>query len=237
MRRARTGLWLSGVLVFLGVTPASHAQWAVVDVGAIAQLIQQVKTAVQQLETAQSQLIQAQQQFQSLTGSRGMQNLLSGTVRNYLPTNSASLLATLTGTGGYGALSSSVQSAMTANAVLSPTALAAMSPAERTAIQTQRQSTALLQGVSQQALLNSSSRFSSVQQLIGTIGTASDPKAILDLQARISAELGMLQNEQTKLQVLYQTVAAQAAAGRQRASEQAVADVGSLRNLPAMGLR
>ncbi len=237
MRRARTGWCLSGAMVFLGLIPAAHAQWAVVDVGAITQLIQQVKTAVQQLETAQNQLTQAQQQFQSLTGSRGMQNLLSGTVRNYLPTNSASLLATLTGTGGYGALGGSVQSALTANAVLSPAALSAMSPAERTAIQTQRQSTALLQGVSQQALLNSSSRFASVQQLIGTIGTASDPKAILDLQARISAELGMLQNEQTKLQVLYQTVAAQAAAGRLRASEQAVADVGSLRSLPAMGLR
>ncbi len=75
-----------------------------------------------------------------------------------------------------------------------------------------------------------------MQQLITTIGTASDPKAILDLQARISAEQGMLQAEQTKLQVLYQTVLAQAAAEQQRSREQAITDAGSLRSLPAMGL-
>jgi type IV secretion system protein VirB5 len=237
MGRTKKGLWLSAVFALMCVAPAAHAQWAVVDVGAIAQLLQQVQTAMKQLQTAENQLTQAQQNFQAITGSRGMQNLLSGTPRNYLPTDSASLLSTLTGMGGsYGALSVNVQSAMSANAVLSSTNLAALSPAERTAIQTQRQSTALLQGLSQQALSNSSARFASIQQLIGAIGTATDPKAILDLQARISAEQGMLQNEQTKLQVLYQTVAAQAAAGRQRSREQAVADVGSLRRLPAMGL-
>jgi type IV secretion system protein VirB5 len=237
MLRLKSGWWLASVLALLGVAPSAHAQWAVIDVGAIAQLVQQVQTAEQQLQTAENQLSQAQQHFQAITGTRGMQNLLSGTVRNYLPTDMTSLLATLNGTAGaYSALSASVQSLVNTNSVLSPAALAALSPAERDAVQTQRQTVALLQGLSQQALANSSSQFASIQQLISAIGTATDPKGILDLHARISAEQGMLQNEQTKLQVLNQAVTAQAAAAQQRASEQAITDVGSLRNLPPMGL-
>ncbi len=49
----------------LAAIPAARAQWAVVDVGAIAQLIQQVQTLRQQLVTAQQQLSQAKTTLQS----------------------------------------------------------------------------------------------------------------------------------------------------------------------------
>lgn len=237
MRSMRSGISIIAVVLLLAVAPAAHAQFAVIDIASVTQLIQQVQTAVQELQTAQSELAQARQSYQAMTGTRGMQNLLSGTNRNYLPTDVTSLEATLSGSGGtYGALASTVQAAMTTNAVLSPAALASLSTAERNAIMAQRQAVALQEGVSSQALANSSARFVQVQQLISTIGSAQDPKAILDLQARISAEEGMLQAEQTKLQVLYQTLRAQQAAEEQVSREQAIADVGSLRTLPAMGL-
>ena len=79
-------------------TPAAHAQWAVVDVGAIAQLVQQVAKMEEQLTTMQAHLRQAEQEYQSITGDRGMQNLLSGTVRNYLPADWQSLQAAITQT-------------------------------------------------------------------------------------------------------------------------------------------
>jgi type IV secretion system protein VirB5 len=85
---------------------------------------------------------------------------------------------------------------------------------------------ALLQALSQDALGNASGRFASVQQLIDAIPSARDQKGILDLQARIGAEQGMLQNEQTKLQVLYQTAVAQDWATQQRAREQVIAAQG-----------
>lgn len=237
MRATRSGIPVLAVIALFAVAPAAHAQFAVIDVAAVTQLIQQVQTAVQELQTAQGELSQARQSYQAMTGTRGMQNILSGTNRNYLPTEVTSLEATLSGSGGtYGALASSVQAAMNANAVLSPAALASLSVAERNAIVAQRQAVALRQGISQEALANSSGRFAQMQQLINTIGSAQDPKAILDLQARISAEEGMLEAEQTKLQVVYQTVRAQQAAEAQAAREQAITDVGSLRALPAMGL-
>jgi type IV secretion system protein VirB5 len=72
--------------------------------------------------------------------------------------------------------------------------------------------------------------------LIDAISRATDQKGILELVARIDAEQGMLQNEQTKLNVLSQAAQGGEWARRQRAREQAVVSVGSLRNLPAMGL-
>jgi type IV secretion system protein VirB5 len=224
-------------LVSIGLSPVSQAQWAVVDVGAITQLVQEVGTLQQQLQTAERTLSNAQQQFQAITGNRGMQNLLSGTNRNYLPATWSQLSAAITQTGGaYQALSIGTQSLMVANAVLTPQQIAALSPAEQSQLQTARQSAALLQSTSRQALDNTSARFNALQQLITAIPSAADQKGALDLQARIQAEQAMLQNENTKMAVLYQTLQAQEWARKQSAREQVVAGVGSLRSLPALNL-
>ena len=99
-----------------------------------------------------------------------------------------------------------------------------------------RRNAAALEGVSRQALANTSQRFAAIQQLIQAIGTATDQKAILDLQARIGAESGMLQNEASKLQSLYRATDAEERARAQQSKEFALESVGSLRALPAMGL-
>ena len=230
-------LALPACLFITGFSPLAHGQIPVTDVGAIFQLVTQVQTLAQQLQTIQNQLAQARQEYQSITGPRGMQNLLSGTNRNYLPTTWSQLQGMLNGASGtYGALSMSIQTLMAGNSVLSATNLAAMSPVERNAIQAQRQSAALRQAVSQQALSTTSNRFASLQQLINAIPAATDQKAILELHARIGAEQGMLQNEQTKLQMLLQAAQADEAAQRQRLREQAIADGGNLRRLPPLGL-
>jgi hypothetical protein len=56
------------------------------------------------------------------------------------------------------------------------------------------------------------------------------------LQARVQAEHAMLQNENAKLQVLYQAAQAEEWARKQRANEQLVAGVGSLRSLTPLRL-
>jgi type IV secretion system protein VirB5 len=91
----------------------------------------------------------------------------------------------------------------------------------------QRQSIALMQAITRAALANSSNRFSALQQLITAIAAAGDQKASLDLNARIAAEQGMLQNEHTKLQVLYQTTVAERWADEQRVREHVIAAHGS----------
>jgi type IV secretion system protein VirB5 len=84
----------------------------------------------------------------------------------------------------------------------------------------------LQQALAQEALANASGRFASIQSLVAAISTAGDQKAILDLQARISAELGMLQNEQTKLQILHLATQAQESVNRQQEREEVIAGHG-----------
>ena len=217
------------VAASIAITPPARAQWAVIDVPAIAQLIQEVQTMQQQLAIARNELQSTQQALQAMTGDRGMAGLLGGTSRNYLPANWTQLTSALQGrgAGGYAGLSADVQNAMGANAVLSPPRLATLSPADQQQIQASRQWSAMQQALAQEALANASSRFAAIQNLIAAIPTAADQKAILDLQARISAELGMLQNEQTKNQVLYQATQAQESVLRQQALERAIEGQGS----------
>jgi type IV secretion system protein VirB5 len=220
---------LACLIASIAIAPAARAQWAVIDVGAIAQLIQEVQTMAQQLATARAQLQSAQQTLQAMSGGRGMERLLAGTQRNYLPTSWTQITSVSQGQGaaGYAGLSADVQSAISANAVLSPQQLAALSPADQRQIQAARQWNAVQQAVTHEALANASDRFAAIQSLIAAIPTAVDQKASLDLQARISAELGMLQNEQTKLQVLFQATQAQESALRQQARELVIAGQGS----------
>jgi type IV secretion system protein VirB5 len=212
----------------IAIAPAARAQWAVIDVPAIAQLVQEVQTMQQQLATAREQLQSAQQALQVMTGDRGMERLLGGTTRNYLPSNWRQVTSALQGraTGGFAGLSADVQSAIAANAVLSPRRLATLSSADQQQIQAARQWSAMQQALAHEALANASGRFAAIQVLIAAISTAGDQKAILDLQARICAELGMLQNEQTKLQVLFQATQAQESSVRQQARERVIEDHG-----------
>jgi len=218
---------LTAALALLVASSAARAQFAVIDVASLTQLLQQAETLAQQLAAARAQLSAVQAQYQSTIGSRGMQSLLDGTVRNYLPTQWAQISGILQGgAGGFGTLSASVQSSLQANAVLSARQLASLSSDERTQLASERESVALLQALAQAALSTTSGRFASIQQLIDAIPTAKDQKGILELQARIEAEQGMLQNEQTKLQVLNQTAVGQEWAARQRQRERIIAGHG-----------
>ncbi|HEY3886881.1 MAG TPA: type IV secretion system protein, partial [Vicinamibacterales bacterium] len=159
---------------------------------------------------------------------RGMELLLPNTSRDYLPAAWPQVTALAGGRSGgeYPVLSTQVQSFTAATAVLSPALMSSLSSAEQQHIQAGRQWSAIHLTLAQSALANSSSRFSSIQSLISNISAAGDQKAILDLQARIGGELGMLQNEQTKLQVLESSMQAEQGALRQEAREQVVADHG-----------
>jgi type IV secretion system protein VirB5 len=220
MRTLTVQLSLLCLVASAALVPAARAQWAVIDAPALVQLIQQVQTTEQQLATARAQLLQAQQTLQSTTGARGMEQLLFGTIRNYLPADWQQVTAALQGSNSYGALSADAQNLIATNAVLSPQRIATLPSNGQQLIQRERQWRAMQQALAHQALANASSRFASIQSLILAISTAADQKGILDLQARISAELGMLQNEQTKVQLLNQSALAQESSLSLQAREQ-----------------
>jgi type IV secretion system protein VirB5 len=221
-------LLVGSLMLLMTAAPDAHAQFAVIDVASVARLVQQAQTLSQQLQAARAQILQAQTLYQSTTGSRGMQQLLSGVPRNYLPSNWSQLNAAMQGTGGASnALSQDMRAATSSNAVLSASQIATLPVGLQPQIVNARRAVALAQAVAQEALANSSGRFASIQQLIAAIGSTNDQKGILELHARIGAEQGMLQNEQTKLQVLYQVAQSQAAVVAQQTREQIIAGQGS----------
>jgi type IV secretion system protein VirB5 len=225
-----------GLLGLVAVRPAA-AQFAVIDAASIAQLVKEVQQLEQQVATARSQLSQAQSEYAAITGNRGMQLLLPGVNRNYLPPSWTQVSQVMSGSSsGYPSLAGVVGGLIAGNAVLTAAQVSQLSPTQQAQLIAARQSPALLQAIARTALANSSDRFVSLQQLINAVAGAADQKASLDLNARIAAEEAMLQNENTKVQVLYQIAQSQEWARTQRIREQAIADQGSLRRLPRMGL-
>jgi len=208
--------------------PAAHAQFAVIDVAAVTQLLTEVQDLEQALTVARDRLQEAQAQLGAMTGDRGMERLLAGTDRNYLPTDWGQLSAAVGGAGSaYAALASAIQQARVEDGVLTPQQIGMLSPVAQQQLTEERDTAALLQAVSRQALANASSRFAGLQQLIDAIGTAADQKGILDLNARIAAEQAMLENERTKLDMLVTAAEAQRWAAEDQARERAVAGQGA----------
>lgn len=209
------------------MAPMAHAQFAVIDVAAVTQLVTEVQNLEQTLTVAREHLAEAQAQLRSMTGDRGMEQLLGGTNRNYLPADWGQLTAALNGTGSaYPTLSAAIRQALAEDAVLTPQQLATLSANGQQQLTEDRNTAALLQAVSRAALANASSRFADLQQLIAAIGTASDQKGILDLDARIDAEQAMLENERTKLAMLVAAAEAQHWTDEEQDRERAIAGQG-----------
>jgi len=218
MRRAAL---VATLLLCTVAAQSAHAQFAVIDVGAITQLIAQVELLQDQLTTARAHLAQAQAEFASITGGRGMEQLLSGAPRNYLPTSWVDLQAVMQGGGGFGGLGGAIAATVTINSILPDKSLALLPADVRKEIAERRLLTALQQNLARQALLTTSQRFDLLQQLISAIPRAADQKAVLDLQARAAAENAMLLNEQSKLRTLAEVVQAQERANQQQMRERA----------------
>ena len=198
------------ILALAAAAPDAHAQFAVIDVAAVTQLVTEVQNLEQALTVAREHLEEAETELRSMTGDRGMEQLLAGTNRNYLPPDWEQLTAALNHASvAYAALSTGIRQAIVEDTVLTPQQVARLSPDGQQQLAEDRQPAALLQAVSRQALANASGRFADLQQLIGAIGAASDQKGVLDLNARIGAEQAMLENEQTKLATLVAAAEAQ----------------------------
>lgn len=219
------------LLSFLALMPtnALRAQGIpVIDIAAVLQLMQQVQYWMQQIQLMKTQLDQLQQTHAAVTGARGMQNLLSDSMRNYLPPDWTQIIGVLNSNSAtYSGLANQARAVMDANAILSRTQLNALSPEQRQMVEQGRKSVAMMQVMSRVAYQHTSQRFSAIQQLINAIAGAADVKAIQDLQGRIAAEQAMLQNEQTKLQVLSQAAQAEQWAQQQRVREESLNALGN----------
>jgi type IV secretion system protein VirB5 len=221
-------LWIFvGVLGLgsMGAAAPARAGMPVIDAANLAQAIQEVLSWGQQLEGMARSYQQLQSTYTSLTGPRGMQNLLyvPTATRNYLPVNGPQMTGVINGTSTtYPVLSSQVQTNIQSNAILTPQGVGVLSPQAQQYLLLSRQAAAVLAMLSQQNQANASNNFSNVQTLISALGATADTKASADLSGRIQSEQVMTQTNQIKTDALYQSVQAQQLQAAQLAREAAV---------------
>lgn len=212
-----------GLAAMLGAASA-HAQFAVIDVAALKQMIQQALYWQQQLTRMREQLAEVKGTREALTGVRGMERVLpiAAAARNYLPADFAGLDAVLSA----GALARDRQRLVASQAVLSDAWLSGLPAALTDVVRAGREASASRQTLARSVYAELSGRFARLDQLRSAIAGAADGKAIAELTARIGVEQTMLANDQAKLTMLAQVMSAEEQARRQQVAERALARQG-----------
>ncbi|MGZ9709397.1 type IV secretion system protein [Glaciimonas sp. GNP009] len=208
---------LATLAVFVSVAASFNPVFAtglpVLDVANLGQ-------AMQQVAAWQQQYSQMQNQISSMTGDRGMANLLPGN-RTYLPSDWNSAMNTLNQGAGtsYGGLAQAAQQIKNAQSVLSQQQTSTMTPQMQQYVEKIRNLSASQQAMGQAAYTTAAQRVNTLQTLTNSLNGQTDPKAVMDLQARIQSEQAGLANDQAQLQSVAQLTAAQGQAQKVMANE------------------
>jgi type IV secretion system protein VirB5 len=194
----------------LSLSSASYAQIPVTDGASIGQQIAaQAETIAKwkvQYDQMVSQIEQAKQQYESITGSRGLGTIMNDpAMRDYLPGDWQAVYDSVK-SGGYSGLTGTGKSVYNANKIYDACAHFTDSQ-QRTSCEALAVKSAQDKGLALDAYEKAKSRINQIDKLMSKINDTSDSKAIAELQGRIAAEQANIQNEQTKLQ-MYQMVAA-----------------------------
>lgn len=213
---------LLGFAVSAFMSSTAFAQIPVTDAASIAkQVANQVETIAKwkaQYEQMMSQIEQAKQQYESMTGSRGLGNIMNDpALRDYLPADWQGVYDSVR-SGGYEGLSGRGQSVYDANKIYDSCAYMTIAE-QRTACEARAVKASQDKGFALDAYDAAKSRINQIDQLMQKISQTADPKAIAELQGRIAAEQANIQNEQTKLQLYAMVAAAEEKVQTQRQRE------------------
>ncbi|MBS0225753.1 MAG: P-type DNA transfer protein VirB5 [Proteobacteria bacterium] len=165
----------------------------------IAKWVDSIGKQVQQIEQLKAQYQQLQQQYQSMTGSRGLGNILNDPqYAQYLPQEWRDVYDRVR-QGGYKGLTGTAQAIRDANKLYD--SCAAKQGADQQVCQRQANKAAQDKAFASDAFDKAKARWEQIEGLVQQINGTTDPKAIAELQARIQGEQAALQNEHTKLQM------------------------------------
>jgi type IV secretion system protein VirB5 len=158
---------------------------------------------VEQISELKKQYDQLQQTYSSITGGRGLGNIMNDTSnQNYLPDNWKGTYDSIR-TGGYSGLTGDAKTIHDQNTVYD--ICASMTGDQQRACQREVAQAAQDKAYSAGAYDKAKGRLGQIQGLMDKAGSTDDEKAILEVNARLQAENAMIQNEQIKLQ-MYQMV-------------------------------
>ena len=219
----RKSLSLLGAIAFSAVVSSTaHAQIPVTDGASIAQQVAaQIETIAKwkmQYDQMMAQIDQAKQQYESLTGSRGLGTIMNNAaLRDYLPGDWQGVYDSVKN-GGYSGLSGTGKSVYDTNKIYDACGHLTIAQ-QRLSCEAQAVKGAQDKGFALDAYNAAKGRINQIDQLMQKINQTQDPKAIAELQARIGAEQANIQNEQTKLQMYSMVAAAEDRVQKQRQRE------------------
>jgi len=194
-----------------GVAFQAQAQMIVNDPAVLAQAVKQVKSWTDQYR-------QMQAQINSMTGDRGMAQLLP-TLAPYLPPDWAQSMTTLT---------SLAQQIRQSQAVLTPAQAAYLTPTLQQFLSQAQNLSASNQAMAQTAYNDAAARQSRLQVLTGALANARDPKAAYDLANRIAIEHTALLRDQNQLEAAANGASAQDRGQRLMMSQMRAATAGTV---------
>ncbi|WP_311948411.1 type IV secretion system protein [Halomonas piscis] len=185
--------------------PAMAGGIPVIDVSSLTQQILQVQHMLNQIEQLKSQLETANKELDSMSGVRGLGNVIDSAYDTAVNVDPDQVLsdAGIRGASEHG-LSGDVADLYDSG----------------------NQNMATWLGQSQKSLEQAQERFSELTGLVAEVNNSPDQKDILDLQARIGAEQVMLQNEMAKLSMVRSQAEANQAMQNQRVQQMRVASSG-----------
>lgn len=223
--------YLRTITLALGLASGGQAFAGIptIDLAAIAQAVLQVQAWGQQYQQMTQQVQQMQQQLDGVTGGRGMSSLLNDpeyqNARRTLPPDAQQVLGLANG-GSYGNLAGSISSIKRAASSLDSRSF--NSPTAASQWDADLNQAATNQALSMQAYSDAAPRLQNIEDLMARISQTQDPKAIAELQARMSAEQAIIQNEQNRIQALAMLVSSQQQMAQLKVREVSIRSAGSL---------
>lgn len=213
-----TGVAVSLVLI----SSQALAQIPVTDGAAIKTSVQQqVETMAKwklQYDQMVSQIDQMKQEYQSITGVRGLGDVLNNpALRDYLPDDWQGVYDSVK-SGGYAGLSGRASQVHSDNKIYD-TCVNHTNEQSRISCEAQAVKGAQDKAFALDAYDKAKERLGQIDALMQEINRTQDPKSIAELQGRIAAEQAMIQNEQTKLQMYSMVASAEDRLQQQRQLE------------------
>ena len=154
---------------------------------------------VEMIAQYKTQIAQLKQQYDSLNGMRNLGQVFDNSAfKNYLPTEWQDVYSRMQN-GGYKGLTGTAALIKDANQLFDT--CKTKTGADKTLCERAASKAAQDKAFADEAFDKAKDRLSQIEQLMAAINGTADPKAIAELQARISAEGAAIQNEQTKMQL------------------------------------
>lgn len=195
---------------------SAHAGIPVIDAANLMQSIQQVIAWAQQYQQMAQQYQQQVQQYQSVTGVRNLGDILNNpALRNVVDPNFLNMMQSIQ-TMGQGGLSGAAQVIRNASLIYN---CADRVGENRRTCESFLSLNAQTMANQQNALNLMTQRIGQIQGLQSRINTTGDPKAIAELQARISAEQAQIANDANRVAVMQAYAEAQDRAMQQQIKE------------------